>query len=45
LSGRLANRRIRLLLAVFAIIFVATVARAVWLQGVRAQSLGRMAAS
>src|SRR5205823_1778907 len=45
LSGRLANRRIRLLLAVFAIVFGATVARAVWLQGVRAQSLGRMAAS
>jgi cell division protein FtsI (penicillin-binding protein 3) len=45
LSGRLANRRIRLLLAVFAIVFGATLARAVWLQGVRAQSLGRMAAS
>jgi cell division protein FtsI/penicillin-binding protein 2 len=45
LSGRLANRRIRLLLAVFAIVFGATLARAIWLQGVRAQSLGRMAAS
>jgi len=45
LSGRLANRRIRLLLALFAIVFGATVLRAVWLQGVRAQSLGRMAAS
>jgi len=45
LSGRLANRRIRLLLALFAIVFGATLARAVWLQGVRAQSLGRMAAS
>ena len=45
MSGRLANRRIRLLLAVFAIVFGATLARAVWLQGVRAQSLGRMAAS
>jgi cell division protein FtsI/penicillin-binding protein 2 len=45
LSGRVANRRIRLLLAVFAIVFGATLARAVWLQGVRAQSLGRMAAS
>jgi cell division protein FtsI (penicillin-binding protein 3) len=45
LSGRLANRRIRLLLAVFAIVFGATLARAVWLQGVRAQSLSRMAAS
>jgi cell division protein FtsI (penicillin-binding protein 3) len=45
LSSRLANRRIRLLLAVFAIVFGATLARAVWLQGVRAQSLGKMAAS
>jgi len=44
-SGRLANRRIRLLLAGFAIVFGATLLRAVWLQGVRAQSLGRMAAS
>ena len=45
MSGRLANRRIRLLLAVFAIVFGATLLRAIWLQGVRAQSLGRMAAS
>ncbi len=45
MSGRLPNPRIRLLLAVFAIVFGATLARAVWLQGVRAQSLGRMAAS
>ena len=45
MSGRLANRRIRLLLAVFAIVFGATLARAIWLQGVRAQSLGRMAES
>ncbi len=45
MSGRLANRRIRLLLAGFAIVFGATLLRAVWLQGVRAQSLGRMAAS
>jgi cell division protein FtsI (penicillin-binding protein 3) len=44
-SGRIANRRIRLLLAGFAIVFGATLLRAVWLQGVRAQSLGRMAAS
>jgi len=44
-SGRLANRRILLLLAVFAIVFGATLLRAIWLQGVRAQSLGRMAAS
>ena len=45
MSGRLANRRIRLLLAVFAIVFGGMLLRAVWLQGVRAQSLGRMAAS
>ena len=45
MSGRIANRRIRLLLAGFAIVFGATLLRAVWLQGVRAQSLGRMAAS
>jgi cell division protein FtsI (penicillin-binding protein 3) len=43
-SGRLANRRIRLLLAVFALVFGLTLLRAVWLQGVRAQSLSRMAA-
>jgi cell division protein FtsI (penicillin-binding protein 3) len=44
LSGRLANRRIRLLLAVFAVLFALTFLRAAWLQGVRAQSLGAMAA-
>jgi cell division protein FtsI (penicillin-binding protein 3) len=44
-SARLANRRIRLLLAVFAIVFAVTLLRAAWLQGVRAQSLSRMAAS
>jgi cell division protein FtsI/penicillin-binding protein 2 len=44
-SGRLANRRIRLLLVVFALVFGGTLLRAVWLQGVRAQSLGQMAAS
>ena len=45
MTGRLANRRIRLLLAVFALVFGATLLRAVWLQGVRAGTLGRMAAS
>lgn len=45
MSGKLANRRIRLLVAVFAIVFGLTLMRAVWLQGVRAQSLGQMAAS
>jgi cell division protein FtsI/penicillin-binding protein 2 len=38
-----ANRRIRLLLAIFALVFAGTLARAVWLQGVRAASLGKMA--
>lgn len=38
-----ANRRIRLLLALFVLVFAGTLARAVWLQGVRAASLGRMA--
>jgi len=44
-TGRLPNRRIRLLLAVFALVFGATFLRAAWLQGVQAQTLGRMAAS
>jgi cell division protein FtsI/penicillin-binding protein 2 len=38
-----ANRRIRLLLAIFVLVFAGTLARAVWLQGVHAASLGRMA--
>jgi cell division protein FtsI (penicillin-binding protein 3) len=38
-----ANRRIRLLLAIFILVFAATLGRAVWLQGVRAASLGKMA--
>jgi cell division protein FtsI/penicillin-binding protein 2 len=40
---RQANRRIRLLLAVFALVFAGTLARAVWLQGVQASSLGKLA--
>ena len=44
MSGRLANRRIRLLLAVFALVFGLTLLRAVWLQGVQASSLSRKAA-
>jgi cell division protein FtsI (penicillin-binding protein 3) len=44
-SGRLANRRIRLLLAVFAAVFAATFLRAAWLQAVRAQSLSKLAAT
>jgi len=38
-----ANRRIRLLLAVFILVFAGTLARAAWLQGVNAASLGQMA--
>ena len=38
-----ANRRIRLLLAVFVLVFAVAFGRAVWLQGVRAASLGRLA--
>ena len=40
----MTNRRIRLLLAVFALAFGIAFLRAAWLQGVRAQSLGAMAA-
>jgi cell division protein FtsI/penicillin-binding protein 2 len=43
MSARLANRRIRLLLLAFSVVFVLALGRAVWLQGVRAQSLGRLA--
>jgi cell division protein FtsI/penicillin-binding protein 2 len=42
-GDRKANRRIRLLLAVFVLVFASTLARAVWLQGVSSASLGRMA--
>jgi cell division protein FtsI (penicillin-binding protein 3) len=38
-----ANRRIRLLLAIFVLVFAGVLARAVWLQGVQASSLGKMA--
>jgi cell division protein FtsI/penicillin-binding protein 2 len=38
-----ANRRIRLLLAIFVLVFAGTLARAVWLQGVQASSLGKLA--
>jgi cell division protein FtsI/penicillin-binding protein 2 len=41
---KLANRRIRLVLAVFAFAFVAMFLRAAWLQAVRAGSYGRLAA-
>jgi cell division protein FtsI (penicillin-binding protein 3) len=42
-ADKQANRRIRLLLAVFALVFAGTLGRAVWLQGVHAASLGQMA--
>jgi cell division protein FtsI (penicillin-binding protein 3) len=45
LSARVANRRIRLLLAVFVLAFGVAFVRAAWLQGVRAASFGRLASS
>ena len=45
MAAKLPNRRIRLLLVVFAVAFLAMFVRAAWLQGVRAQDLGRMAES
>jgi cell division protein FtsI/penicillin-binding protein 2 len=39
------NRRIRLVVAILLVCFAATLARAVWLQGVRASDYGRMARS
>ena len=41
--GTLADRRIRLLLAVLVLCFAASLGRAVWLQAVRAGTLSRMA--
>ena len=43
MNERRSNRRIRLLLGVFALVFAGTLARAVWLQGVQASTLERMA--
>ena len=43
MSARLPNRRIRLLLVLFVVAFLATFGRAFWLQAVRAQPLDRMA--
>jgi cell division protein FtsI (penicillin-binding protein 3) len=42
---RQANRRIRLLVAVFALVFAAAFARVAWLQAVKAQALERLATS
>jgi cell division protein FtsI (penicillin-binding protein 3) len=44
-AAKRANSRIRLLLAVFVLVFAATLARAAWLQGVRGDALGAMAQS
>jgi cell division protein FtsI (penicillin-binding protein 3) len=44
IGERQANRRIRLLLAIFALVFAVAFGRAFWLQAVRAASLGHMAA-
>jgi cell division protein FtsI (penicillin-binding protein 3) len=44
-SAKVANRRIRLLLAVFVLAFGVAFLRAAWLQGVRAASFGRLASS
>lgn len=45
MTARLVNRRIRLLVGVFACIFAATFARAAWLQAVEAQGLDALATS
>jgi cell division protein FtsI (penicillin-binding protein 3) len=45
MTARVANRRIRLLIALFAVVFAAALLRAGWLQAVRAQALGNMATS
>ncbi len=44
MSDRRSNRRIRLLLGLFVLVFAGTLARAVWLQGVQASTLEQMAA-
>ena len=41
--GQAVDRRIRLLLAVLTLAFLATLGRAVWVQGVRAEPLARLA--
>jgi len=42
-TARLANRRIRLLVALFGLVFVAALTRSAWLQAVQAPSLDRLA--
>ncbi|MDF2750171.1 MAG: Peptidoglycan glycosyltransferase, partial [Gaiellaceae bacterium] len=43
MTARSSNRRIRLLLCAFALVFAGTLARAVWLQAVQAGTLEQMA--
>lgn len=43
MSERRSNRRIRLLLGLFVLVFAATLGRAVWIQGVQAATLEQMA--
>jgi cell division protein FtsI (penicillin-binding protein 3)/stage V sporulation protein D (sporulation-specific penicillin-binding protein) len=45
MAARVANRRIRLLAALFALVFAIAVARAGWLQAIRANALTSMAVS
>ncbi len=45
MAARVANRRIRLLAAVFALVFALALARAGWLQAIRASALTRLAVS
>jgi len=45
MTARVANRRIRLLVAVFAAVFAVALLRAGWLQAVRAPTLGDLATS
>jgi cell division protein FtsI (penicillin-binding protein 3) len=45
MTARVVNRRVRLLIAAFALAFAVVLVRAGWLQAVRAESLGRLAAS
>src|SRR5438067_3633732 len=45
MSRKLANSRLRLRLALFVVVFGIVAVRAVWLQGVRASALGRLAAT
>jgi cell division protein FtsI/penicillin-binding protein 2 len=45
MTARIANRRIRLLVALFAAVFTVALVRAGWLQAVRAQTLERLATS